>query len=435
MSWQLTLLMYVSVLVVLLLLGEWIVFALGIGGIFALLLSGGLNALNPLGSVIWNSLNNFTLTAIPLFILMGELILQSKMGERFYTGMSLIFRRVPGGLLHTNIVSAAIFSALTGVSVATAATIGTVAIPELTKHGYDRKMVFGSLAAGGTLGILIPPSIPMILYCVLAQQSIAKLFAAGILPGILIACFFLIYIAIRVMLNPGLAPAKVPQDDRPGMGFWGFTLSVFPIIGLIVMILGGIYFGVITPTEAAAVGAFLSLILYLLYTKFDLRTLKLVIGNTVRTSCMVLFIVVGAQIFSFALVYSGLNRLLVSWVVSFGDVQGTIFVLICIIYICLGFFFDPISILVLTMTILYPIIVQFNFDPIWFGVILVILIELGLITPPVGINLFVIHGISGKRSMAEVIAGVFPYIFILLFGILVLYIFPSIALFIPDMMQ
>ena len=366
---------------------------------------------------------------------MGELILQSKMGERFYIGMSLIFRRIPGGLLHTNIVSAAIFSALTGVSVATAATIGTVAIPELTKHGYDRKMVFGSLAAGGTLGILIPPSIPMILYCVLAQQSIAKLFAAGILPGILIACFFLIYIAIRVMLNPGLAPAKVPQDDQPGMGFRGFALSVFPIIGLIVMILGGIYLGVITPTEAAAVGAFLSLILYLFYTKFDLRTLKLVIGNTVRTSCMVLFIVVGAQIFSFALVYSGLNRLLVSWVVSFGDVQGTIFVLICIIYICLGFFFDPISILVLTMTILYPIIVQFNFDPIWFGVILVILIELGLITPPVGINLFVIHGISGKRSMAEVIAGVFPYIFILLFGILVLYIFPSIALFIPDLMQ
>ena len=253
MSWQLTLLMYVSVLVVLLLLGEWIVFALGIGGIFALLLSGGFNALNPLGSVIWNSLNNFTLTAIPLFILMGELILQSKMGERFYIGMSLIFRRIPGGLLHTNIVSAAIFSALTGVSVATAATIGTVAIPELTKHGYDRKMVFGSLAAGGTLGILIPPSIPMILYCVLAQQSIAKLFAAGILPGILIACFFLIYIAIRVMLNPDLAPAKLPQNDQTGMGFWGFTLSVFPIIGLIVMILGGIYFGIITPTEAAAV--------------------------------------------------------------------------------------------------------------------------------------------------------------------------------------
>lgn len=434
MSWSLSLLLYIAVLFALLLSGEWIVFALGIGGIFALLASGGTEALHPLGSVIWNSLNNFTLTAIPLFILMGEFILQSRLGERFYHGMSLLFRRVPGGLLHTNIVSASIFSALTGVSVATAATIGTVAIPELTKQGYDRKMIFGSLAAGGTLGILIPPSVPLILYGILAQQSVAKLFAAGILPGIMIAVFFSIYIGLRVFFNPQLASRLLSEDRGKGTGK-GFLKEVLPILGLIILILGGIYFGVMTPTEAAALGAVLSMILYFLYAGFHIGGLKLILNNTVRTSCMVLFIVVGAQIFSFALVYSGLNRLVTTWVVSFGHIQGTVFILICVIYICLGFFFDPISILVLTMTILYPIIVQFQFDPIWFGIILVILIELGLITPPVGINLFVIHGISGSGRMGEIILGVLPYIFILLFGIIVLYLFPGIALFLPNLMR
>jgi len=426
--------LYASVLFVLLLMGEWIPFALGIGGVFALYLSGGASAIRPLGSVIWNSLNNFTLTAIPLFVLMGELVLQSGMGERFYRGMSAIFRRVPGGLLHTNIVSAAIFSALTGVSIATAATIGTVAIPTLTKQGYERKMIFGSLAAGGTLGILIPPSIPMILYGVLAQQSIPRLFAAGIVPGIMIALFFIIYIAIRVFLNRNLAPELLTSRNAQ-VRLWAFLTDVFPILALIALILGGIYLGIMTPTEAAALGSFFSTILYLCYSRFNLEKLKLVVRSTVRTTCMAGFILVGAQIFSFALVNSGLHRLVTTWVVSLGNTQWTIFILICAIYIFLGFFFDPISIIVMTMAILYPIIVQLNFDPIWFGVILVILIELGLITPPVGLNLFVIHGISGGRPMAEIVIGVIPYIFILLFAIVVLYFFPGIALFLPNLMS
>lgn len=426
--------LYASALFVLLIMGEWIPFALGIGGVFALFVSGGSGALRPLGSVIWNSLNNFTLTAIPLFVLMGELILQSGMGERFYRGMSSIFRRVPGGLLHTNIVSAAIFSALTGVSIATAATIGTVAIPALTKQGYERKMIFGSLAAGGTLGILIPPSIPMILYGVLAQESIAKLFAAGIGPGIMIALFFIIYIAFRVFLNRKLVPEQLNEGDAQ-LRLWDLLIDVFPILALIVVILGGIYLGIMTPTEAAALGAFCSTILYFCYSRFNLERLKLVVRSTVRTTCMAGFILVGAQIFSFALVNAGLHRQITTWVISLGNIQLTVFLLICAIYIFLGFFFDPISIIVMTMAILYPIIVQLNFDPIWFGVILVILIELGLITPPVGLNLFVIHGISGGRPMAEIIIGVVPYIFILLFAIGVLYVFPDIALFLPNFMS
>ena len=433
MSWDITLLLLAGSLFGLLIMGQWIVFALGIAGMFVLFLYDGTAALHPLGSIIWQSSSNYTLTAIPLFIFMGELILRSRMGERFYLAMSVVFRRIPGGLLQTNIVSSAIFSALTGISVATAATIGTVAIPELTKHGYDRKMIFGSLAAGGTLGILIPPSIPLILYGVLAQESVAKLFAAGLVPGIMIALFFMIYIGIRVFLNPNLARGRSAAEPVQ-MSIARLLLDILPIFGLIVFVLGGIYLGLMTPTEAAAVGAVLAMILYVWSVGFNSEIIVEVLANTVRTSCMVLFIAIGAQIFSFAVLYTGINRMLAEWVISLGHIQGIIFILICLMYIVMGFFLDPISIIVLTMGILYPIVVQFNFDPIWFGVILVIMVELGLITPPVGLNLFVIHGIARNRPLSEIAIGSVPYCIILMFGVLLLYFFPNIALFLPSLM-
>lgn len=433
MSWDITLLLLAGSLFGLLIMGQWIVFALGIAGMFVLFLYDGTAALHPLGSIIWQSSSNYTLTAIPLFIFMGELILRSRMGERFYLAMSVVFRRIPGGLLQTNIVSSAIFSALTGISVATAATIGTVAIPELTKHGYDRKMIFGSLAAGGTLGILIPPSIPLILYGVLAQESVAKLFAAGLVPGIMMALFFMIYIGIRVFLNPDLARGRSAAEPVQ-MSIARLLLDILPIFGLIVFVLGGIYLGLMTPTEAAAVGAVLAMILYVWSVGFNSEIIVEVLANTVRTSCMVLFIAIGAQIFSFAVLYTGINRMLAEWVISLGHIQGIIFILICLMYIVMGFFLDPISIIVLTMGILYPIVVQFNFDPIWFGVILVIMVELGLITPPVGLNLFVIHGIARNRPLSEIAIGSVPYCIILMFGVLLLYFFPNIALFLPSLM-
>ena len=433
MSWDITLLLLAGSLFGLLIMGQWIVFALGIAGMFVLFLYDGTAALHPLGSIIWQSSSNYTLTAIPLFIFMGELILRSRMGERFYLAMSVVFRRIPGGLLQTNIVSSAIFSALTGISVATAATIGTVAIPELTKHGYDRKMIFGSLAAGGTLGILIPPSIPLILYGVLAQESVAKLFAAGLVPGIMMALFFMIYIGIRVFLNPNLARGRSAAEPVQ-MSIARLLLDILPIFGLIVFVLGGIYLGLMTPTEAAAVGAVLAMILYVWSVGFNSEIIVEVLANTVRTSCMVLFIAIGAQIFSFAVLYTGINRMLAEWVISLGHIQGIIFILICLMYIVMGFFLDPISIIVLTMGILYPIVVQFNFDPIWFGVILVIMVELGLITPPVGLNLFVIHGIARNRPLSEIAIGSVPYCIILMFGVLLLYFFPNIALFLPSLM-
>jgi C4-dicarboxylate transporter DctM subunit len=431
MTWELAFILNSFVLLILLVGGEWIAFGLGAAGLFALFFQGGTVNFHPLGSVIWNSVNNFTLTAIPLFVFMGEMVLHGGLGQRVYRGMGLIFSRLPGGLLQANIASCAIFAAVTGVSVATAATVGTVAIPELSKRGYNREMIFGSLAGGGTLGILIPPSVPFIIYGVMAQESITDLFAAGIIPGIVLTLIFMTYIAIRVLITPRLAPNESKEASLSLREKALVMVHVLPVFGLIFLVLGGIYFGIMTPTEAAAVGAFVSILLSACYGKLNFTNLKLVLSQTVRTTSMILFIMAGASIFSFALVNSGINRELTNWVVSQGQVQVTFFILVCIIYLIMGCFFDPISMVVLTMPILYPIVLQFGFDPIWYGVILVILIELGLITPPVGFNLFVIHGISGGRPMGEVIRGSFPYMLMMLFMIGILYFFPQIAVWLP----
>ncbi len=434
MEWNVGLIISSFVLILLLIGGEWIAFGLGGAGIFALYLYGGVTSFRPIGSVIWNSTNSFTLTAIPLFVFMGEMVLHGGISQRFYRGMELICSRFRGGLLQANIFSCAIFAAVTGVSVATAATVGTVAVPELTKKGYDREMVFGSLAGGGTLGILIPPSVPFIIYGVMAQESITDLFAAGIIPGIVLSLIFMTYIGIRVSISPHLAP-KSQQTTLPLREKSLLVLHVLPVFGLIFLVLGGIYFGVMTPTEAAAVGAFISMGMSAFYGKLNFSNLKVVTLSTVRTTSMILLIMAGASVFSFALVNSGINRELTQWVVSQSQVQVVFFILICIIYLILGCFFDPISMVVLTMPVLYPIVLKFGFNPIWYGVVLVILIELGLITPPVGFNLYVIHGISGGRPMGEVVRGSVPYMLMMILMIIILYFFPQIATWLPQALK
>ena len=435
MTWELAFILNSFVLLILLVGGEWIAFGLGATGLFALFLQGGTVNFHPLGSVIWNSVNNFTLTAIPLFVFMGEMVLHGGLGQRFYRGMGLIFFRLPGGLLQANIASCAIFAAVTGVSVATAATVGTVAVPELSKRGYNREMIFGSLAGGGTLGILIPPSVPFIIYGVMAQESITDLFAAGIIPGIVLTLIFMTYIAIRVLITPRLVPNESKEASLSLKEKALVMLHVLPVFGLIFLVLGGIYFGIMTPTEAAAIGAFVSILLSACYGRLNFTNLKLVLSQTVRTTSMILFIMAGASIFSFALVNSGLNRELTNWVVSLGQGQVTFFILLCSIYIVLGCFFDPISMVVLTMPILFPMVLTFGFDPIWYGVVVVVLIELGLITPPVGFNLFVIHGVSGGRPMAEIMRGSFPYMLMMLLMIVILYSFPQIAIWLPKALK
>ncbi len=369
--------------------------------------------LRPLGYVTWNATNNFNLTAIPLFILMGEMILQSGASARFYRSLSAWFSRIPGGLLQVNILASAFFASLTGVSVASAAALGTVAIPSQREMGYDHRMIFGSLAGGGTLAILIPPSIPMIIYGAMTETSVVKLFMAGVLPGLALSGIMMIYIATRTWLNPNLVPGKAAQysmrEKIAGLK------DVVPILGIALIILLGIYSGVTTPTEAGAIGALCAFLLNVYYKRNGWwKSSSIALSNSVRTTCMLLSIMVGAQILAFSFVSTGLNREITDWVVGFDLPKYQFLIVVAVIYLILGCFMDPVSILVLTLPIVYPIIDALGFSPIWFGIILVVLIEIGLLTPPVGMNLFVIHGISGGGTFQDVVRGSMPYVWMMM---------------------
>ena len=430
MSWEVTFLLVVGLLLVLLLSGLWIAFGLGLAGIIVLLLHGGPPALAPLGYVSWNTVESFVLTSVPLFILMGELILRAGLSENFYRSMGLWFHGVKGGLLQSNIVACAIFAAVSGSSVATAAAIGTVAIPEMTRRGYERKILFGSLAAGGTLGILIPPSIPMIIYGAMVEQSVERLFIAGVLPGIVMSLIFMAYIWVRVAFTPSLVP---PADERPTWAerFRGLA-GVAPMLVLILLVLGSIWLGYATPTEAAAVGAAAAMALALASRRLTWRVFAESVTSTIRTTCMVLFIIVGAQILTYALVKTGASRALTAWVVGLGLSKWILFALVTVLYIFLGCIIDGVSMMVLTLPILYPIIIAAGFDPIWFGIALVILIELGNVTPPVGLNMFVIHALSGGRPIGEVIWGSLPFGVLMLVVLALIGIFPELVSWLPS---
>ena len=432
-----TLLMVVlfGTLTVFLLGGQWTAFALGIVGVLIIFLSKGYVGLQGLSSVVWNNANSYILIAVPMFLLMGEVILRSGVSKYFYAGVATLLRRLPGGLLHANIVSCAIFSAVSGSSVATAASVGTVAIPEQLRAGYQPRAVFGSLAAGGTLGILIPPSIVMVLYAALVEESVGRLFIAGILPGILMSAVFMAYIAVMLIRNPAIAPAR--RHDQLGEGLQSKRplLDVLPIVFLLTGVLGGIYSGITTPTEASAVGAAGALVLAAAYKTLTWQVFKDSVMSTVKTSCMVAMIIIGAQILSTALTFSGVSRELSEWVLTLGLSKFEFFLMLVVLYVVLGCFVDGISMIYMTLPVLLPIIKVIGFDLIWLGVIITILIELGQITPPVGLNLFTIHGISGGAKFSEVVAGSFPYVFLMLIVIAMLWFWPEIALWLPTTMR
>ncbi|HEY2991691.1 MAG TPA: TRAP transporter large permease subunit [Methylomirabilota bacterium] len=432
MTWEVVLLLVTGLLVGLLMSGLWIAFGLGIAGVIVLLLWGGPAALNALGPIAWNTVESFVLTSVPLFILMGEVILRAGLSDGFYRSMGVWFSGLRGGLLQSNIVACAIFAAVSGSSVATAAAIGTVAIPEMLKRGYERRILFGSLAAGGTLGILIPPSIPMIIYAALVEQSVERLFIAGVLPGIVMSLVFMAYIWVHVALRPRL----VPPETAPAS--WSERLrsvvGVGPMALLILLVLGSIWLGYATPTEAAAVGASAAIALSLLARRLTWRVFTDSVAGTVRTTCMVLFIIVGAQILSYALVRTGASRALTAWVVGLGLSRWLLFAIIILLYVFLGCIIDGVSMMVLTLPILYPIVVGAGFDPIWFGIVLVIMIELGGITPPVGLNMFVIQGLSGGRPMSEIVWGSLPFGVLMLVVLVLISIFPDLVTWLPNHM-
>jgi C4-dicarboxylate transporter, DctM subunit len=428
-----TLLALVALLFALLVSGLWIPFALGVTGIAMLALTGHGGSLVSVASIGWNTMESFVLTSVPLFLLMGELILRSGLSSRFYRGIAVWVAGIKGELLHSNVVAAAVFSAVCGSSAATAAAIGTVAIPEMRERGYSPRLIYGTIAAGGALGNLIPPGIATIIYGAIVEQSVAKLFIACIIPGVIVTAIFLVYIWVAVHLRPGLVPAS--RGGWPGLRErWRGTVDVFPVLVLMVAVLGSLWFGIATPTESAAVGVTGAVLLAWCYGGLSWASVRESLVQTVRVTCMVLFIILGAQILSFALVRTGVNRQVSEWVVSLDLSRWALFGVIVILYIVLGMLVDGISMMVLTLPVLYPVILSAGFDPIWFGVVLVTLIELGQITPPVGLVLFVIQGI-GRAPMNEVAEGALPFMLLFLVGIMVIAVFPETATWLPSLMR
>jgi tripartite ATP-independent transporter DctM subunit len=428
-SWAGDLAVVLGLLVATLASGLWIPFALGAAGIATLLLygHGGVLAAS-VASIAWNTIDNFVLTSVPLFLLMGEIVLQSGLTTRFYRGLAVWLAGVRGGLLHCNVVGAAIFSAVCGSSAATAAAMGTVAMPEMLRRRYDPRLVYGTVAAGGALGNLIPPGIATILYGAMVEQSIAKLFIASVLPGALVTAAFLAYVWLAVRRRPERAPAPAERPSWPARG-WAL-LDVAPVVLLMVAVLGSLWFGIATPTECAAVGAVGALAAGIGYRGLDWTRFRTALTNTSRVTCMILFIMIGAQILSFALVRTDLSRQVTQWVVDLELTRWTLLGVVVLLYVGLGMMMDGLSMMLLTLPVLYPIVLNAGFDPIWFGVVLVTLIELGGITPPVGLVLFVIQGIS-RGSMAEIVRGTIPFMVLLLLAIAFMAAVPGVVTWLP----
>lgn len=431
MDWQSSALIFLILLFGLLFAGIWIAVGLGMVGILGLLIIDP-SSIRGVGVITWVTLENFVLTAVPLFIFMGAIILHSGISSGFYKGLSSWLDSVPGGLAHSNVLACTIFAAVSGSSVATAAAIGAIAIPEMEKRGYDRALTCGSLAAGGTLGILIPPSIAFILYGATIGESVARLFIAGLIPGLILSALFLTYVAARTFFNPHLVPKAEIQATWSER--FRSLISVLPIFALMFLVLGSIYLGVATPTEAAALGVSGALLISLISGRLTWKLLKESLNDAIKTNSMILFIVVGAQIMSYALVTAGIPRALVALITGLQVEPVVIFSFLCVMYLILGCFMDAISLMLLTLPVVYPVMVALGYDPVWFGVVLVILLEVGLITPPVGMNLFVIQGMA-KQPLGVVARGALPFVLLMLIMIVLLTLFPNLALWLPAKMM
>ena len=431
MTWALDFALYGGVLLALLLVGMWIPFAIGLAALFAIWLSSGFDGFRAIGMISWTSTNSFTLTSVPMFVLMAEILLKAGVTTRVYNGLGRLVKDLPGGLLQTNIVGCAFFAAISGSSVATAAAIGTAALPELDRRNYDRRMAAGSLAAGGTLGILIPPSVAMILYGTFTETSIARLFMAGLIPGIVLALVFMIFIGAVALWKPEVAPSE-PERGGVREKLRGLV-EILPFLVLMASVLGSLYSGIATPTESAALGCCIALIIGVVWGKLTFKSINEALGNTVRVSCTIMLIVLMAYVFSYAVELAGISKELTQWLIA-QEMNRYVFLLTLVgIYTVLGCLMDSIGLIVLTVPLSFGPILAYGFDPIWFGVVLVLLLELGQITPPLGMNLFVVQGISGW-SLGDVIRGAAPYWLLILLFIAVLTAFPQLALWLPGQM-
>jgi tripartite ATP-independent transporter DctM subunit len=383
--------------------------------------------------VIWGGSTNFSLTAVPLFILTGEMLLVSGIAAAMFNAIDKWVRFIPGGLLHTIIGSSALFAATSGSSVASAATIGTVAIPQMRAGKYNPPLFLGSIAAGGTLGILIPPSINMIVYGVLADASIGRLYLAGIIPGILLASIFSLTIFLLCSFRPQLGGMKVAPISWSEK-FRALPALVPPLL-LFVLMVGSIYLGVATPTEAAALGFIGALALTAANRKLSFQTLMRAFERTIKTTSMVMLIVVTALLINFVMVSVGLSGQVQDMIKSIDAPPIVIMLAIIAIYLVLGCFMETLSLMIATTPIVVPIILALGYDPIWFGVLFMLLIETALITPPIGMNLFIVQSVRGEGDFKDVVMGALPFVVAILFMIGVLLAFPSIALWLPTVVR
>ena len=391
--------------------------------------------IDPLADLTWSTMNSFVLIAMPLFILLGEIMLRSGITERMYRALSVWMVRIPGRLMHSNIVSCALFAASTGSSVATAATIGTVALPALKSRGYNERLALGSLAAGGTLGILIPPSLNLIIYGVMTDTSIGKLFIAGVVPGLLLSGFFMLIIGSTAVLRPDVAPFN-QADVLPFRQRLSMLPAIIPPLLVIVGIIGSIYAGLATPTEAAAVGVIVAIVIAAYYRRLSAVMLSQAFRSTIRTTGMVMMIIVAGFLMNFIVGLLGIPQVIAEWVRSLGLAKIEVLWVLLFIYMLLGCFLEGLSRMITTIPITAPLVISMGVDPVWFGVFIVLVTELALITPPVGINLYVIQGIRiDGGSISDVIIGALPFVVtIFLFTLLMIY-FPNIAIWLPNQMM
>ena len=422
---------FITILLLFLGTGVWVALSMvGVSAIGMLLFTS-----RPVGdamaTTIWGTASSWTLTALPLFVWMGEILFRTKLSKNLFEGLSPWMQRLPGGLIHVNVVGCALFAAISGSSAATVATVGKMSIPELRKRNYPEKILLGSLAGSGTLGLLIPPSIILIIYGVTVQESIAKLFVAGILPGIMIAIIFMGYVMVWSLINK----KKMPQI----LERYSFSEKLkksgqlIPVIALILAVIGSIYSGVATATEAASLGVVGALLLSFLQKSLNLKTFKQSLLGATKTSCMIAFILAGSSFLSLAMGFTGLPRNLAIWIETMQLSPYVLIFVLMIFYIILGMFLDGISAVVLTMAIIEPMIRQSGFDMIWFGVFLVVVVEMAQITPPVGFNLFVLQGMANK-DMGYIAKSAFPLFLLMVLAVILVVLFPEIALWMPEQM-
>ena len=422
---------FISVLLFFLGSGIWVALSMiGVSAIGMMLFTS-----RPVGdamaTTIWGTSSSWTLTALPLFVWMGEILFRTKLSENLFKGLYPWMQKLPGGLIHVNVVGCALFAAISGSSAATVATVGKMSIPELRKRNYPEKILLGSLAGSGTLGLLIPPSIILIIYGVAVQESIAKLFIAGIIPGIMIALIFMSYVIIWSLINKKSMPKII--EEYSFFEKIKRSKQLLPVIILILAVIGSIYTGIATATEAASLGVVGALILSYFQKSLTLKTFKSSLLGATKTSCMIAFILAGSTFLSLAMGFTGLPRNLALWIQNMELSPYVLIFVLMIFYIILGMFLDGISAVVLTMAIIEPMIRQAGFDMIWFGIFLVIVVEMAQITPPVGFNLFVLQGMA-KKDMGYIARSAFPLFLLMVLAVILVVIFPEIALWMPEQM-